>query len=598
MKLVERVVLLGALVAGAAALARTALPVVSLRGSPGSESIVNILSTFLLHATGARPGIVVLGDNNHIGAILRQLPSETPMSVVFNDSLIDIRQDYHFHRTNNIFLVVRDSGLDDLLNFGHVPFRSRLLIWAHAQTSRDEFTIPNRRRMWVYRPREVAFALTSYDNNSTTLYTPTPVSEGDISTHYVTAKKINRWVPEDQRWESEEIVFSKSCSRWQAHHKNSSLTVRALTPSKGPARKTFKRIVNMMTRALGEMVVDVVWMTEESGKKMNSRRAATEQCTLDAFIMYRPFDVFMAPHVRFETHVFSHVVVVVPADAGLLLSPLQAVKNEFSVELWIAMALTVPCVVVATVVTAVARSERPSPVAAFMQTLAPLVAQPLPSEPAHRILLGSWLLMCVVLTAAYQGLLLRELTAPPPQIKNLDQLERSGLAIKVDRDMYQDASQFLPETLLSRATFVNLKNFEMSLQKLAHQRNSGIILSNDVYTSAVLLPWFKRSRKPQLHMFALTHERVKSHTEFSTGSPLELPMQKIIRRMEDAGIASFRKLPTEKNVANAPEHQARPLRFSELRPAFVLWYIGHCTGGLLFALEVLYDKYICKTVDY
>ncbi|KAE8750149.1 Ionotropic receptor 229 [Frankliniella occidentalis] len=122
----------------------------------------------------------------------------------------------------------------------------------------------------------------------------------------------------------------------------------------------------------------------------------------------------------------SRVVYVVPSGLGARRHPLQALVGEFPPALW-CLSLLAALGVAGVLSRSAGCAEAP----ALLRAVAPMLEQPLPSRPTRHPLLATWMVVCVVLAAAYRGLLLKMLGRPPRgEISSLDELRASGLPVK------------------------------------------------------------------------------------------------------------------------------------------------------------------------
>ncbi|KAE8750788.1 hypothetical protein FOCC_FOCC002498 [Frankliniella occidentalis] len=100
----------------------------------------------------------------------------------------------------------------------------------------------------------------------------------------------------------------------------------------------------------------------------------------------------------------------------------------------------------------------------------------------HRIVYGSWLLVSVVISSAYQGQLRTQLSVGKMkgEIDTLEELAESNLSILMGIELRPSASSLLPARMLPRVEYVN--EFEQLLPMLhyvAEQRNVALIIFDD-----------------------------------------------------------------------------------------------------------------------
>ncbi|KAJ1523150.1 hypothetical protein ONE63_001043 [Megalurothrips usitatus] len=242
----------------------------------------------------------------------------------------------------------------------------------------------------------------------------------------------------------------------------------------------------------------------------------------------------------------SYFLVVVPAGMGRGRSPLHRLTDAFSTSMWLATAA-------ATAATAflfwVGRRRVGS---AVLHVLAPLLAQSPPGEAARpRSIMGIWLLATVVLAAAYQGQVLSVLTVPDPaaQINSLEELNASGLPV------YTRYDTMLPANTLGEALGGKLHcSFDLDLastvRSIAGHRNAAAIIDHQ------RMPALPPDTAAKLHQFRVPHARLmRSLMQTSKGSPLEMPIRKMLGRLRAGGV--LMAAPRFEKRSNAAEDGAR-----------------------------------------
>ncbi|KAE8751695.1 Ionotropic receptor 123, partial [Frankliniella occidentalis] len=323
---------------------------------------------------------------------------------------------------------------------------------------------------------------------------------------------------------------------------------------------------------------------------------------------FRSFTCRPYTAVEFTDYYVTRTQVLVPIGLGPRASLLQAVTDEFSAGLWWATVGAVLAVAVATALAAVASLGRAPLVAAALaplEALAPLLGQPPPGgRPAYRPLSAVWLLMSVVLAAAYQGLLLGELTAPPGEIDSLEQLEQSGLEVRVSDDLYTEVSALLSPELQSRVSLVAGPDLPAAVWSVADMRNSALVIQNDITSLIAMGPLLRadaKGRRQRLHVFEIGPPLPLAYVAFTAGSPLRGPVTLTMQRQRDHGLVHYliRTLLLPKGGHNGGgadqpmdvDQPAEPLRLSQLRPAFALLATCHVVAALVFLLEIACHKY-------
>ncbi|KAE8746161.1 Ionotropic receptor 211, partial [Frankliniella occidentalis] len=203
---------------------------------------------------------------------------------------------------------------------------------------------------------------------------------------------------------------------------------------------------------------------------------------------------------------------------------------------------------------------------------------------AHRPLSAVWLLMSVVLAAAYQGLLLRELTSPPGEINSLEQLEQSGLDVVILKDLREPANDFLPTSITSRARYIPWFHLHNTIENISEGHHSALICYWDMMTAYKLLSLLLPSKR--VHTFSFPYYYPKAVAMFTKGSPLCNPLMSATGRALSGGLydhlfseclAAVRR----RGHVSDPEsgdQLTRPLSLAQLLPAFVVLAAGHLLG--------------------
>ncbi|KAE8748245.1 Ionotropic receptor 224 [Frankliniella occidentalis] len=562
-------------------------PAVDPGSSPGSKCVADLLSALL---SRSRSGIILMGAASHTGALLRELPPEVPRSLLFEPGLVGDRLEYAFNTKNDIFVVVRDGVVGaNVLSFEfplHIPPMARVVVWAHGLQVGAELTLLRDKQLMYCLPQQTALVTTT--DLDTRLFTFPDATHCHLNDRLVRAVEVNRCPSVGQRWQKGELVVRKVCTEWQTVDGNDdSLEILVAAGRREWTDKTFDIWLTQVQRVPGHHVpVRYIHEDDEDHERI---RDAFLNCRMAALMMGHTMRAFVSSELSYDAIDKYRLVVVVPVGRGPQPGLLRAVTSEFSAALWIATALSVPCMAAAMAAAAWVRGRHPSAMAAFLEALAPLLGQPPPGSTTHRPLSAVWLLMCVVVAAAYQGLLLSELTAPPPEIDNLEQLEDSGLRVYAASALFHDMSWVLPATLASRATFVHHKGYPDVLRETADGRNSAVIIHSDRYTRDLLWEWLKYP-SPKLHTFWLPATQARAKRLYSKGSPLLRHARMVLRRMEAAGLLLKDSEYEGTNQCVVGDQPILPLALGELQPAFVLLAVGHCLGGLAFVTEVLYYR--------
>ncbi|KAE8738126.1 Ionotropic receptor 202, partial [Frankliniella occidentalis] len=230
--------------------------------------------------------------------------------------------------------------------------------------------------------------------------------------------------------------------------------------------------------------------------------------------------------------------------------------------------------------------------------LAPLLGQapgtPPPAGNALRPLLGVWLLVCVVLVAAYQGLLLGKLSTAQPhgEINSLQDLGDSGLPVHVSWAVFNQLDGVLPENVRRKLVvhrFVNPIDFIVN--RVVVDRNCALIVEMDDGVARGIRSWLTTTKS--LHFFTTGASFLRINGLWSRGSPLGQAIAATLRGSLEGGLsqrfnalADFaERLTREKTMAALSP--ARPLTLRQMYPAFLCLLGGHILGAAVFVLGLL-----------
>ncbi|KAK3925456.1 Phosphoglucosamine mutase [Frankliniella fusca] len=319
-------------------------------------------------------------------------------------------------------------------------------------------------------------------------------------------------------------------------------------------------------------------------------------CNLSAYLELESIPVTPFPHLTFGDVAIKGTMVVVPSGLAHVPQPLRAVTAEFSGHMWVATAVGLLAVVLAMAGAWVCRGRAPVPAlaAAALEATAPLLAQAPPGRPAHRPLTAVWLLMSVVIAAAYQGLLLRELTAPAREINSLEDLERSGLDVRVSTALQQSEDSLLTPALRDRARYFEREHLSSLLHHVSDGRNAAVVLTSSAMNLAMLAQHARR-RPKRMHMFELPEWSMQASGLFTKGSPLQEGFMSVDLHAKDAGFKQrFLKILADAfhgSNRDPSSGKIRALSLRQLLPAFILLGAGHCLAALALAVEVLVHRY-------
>lgn len=302
------------------------------------------------------------------------------------------------------------------------------------------------------------------------------------------------------------------------------------------------------------------------------------------------------------------LLVVVPEGAGPP-RPLHGIVGEFSVTLWCWTGVAVAAVVVASFVLARGwrRGLRGKALWDAVRTaFAPLLGQAAP-EDQRRLLLGVWLLVCVVLSAAYTGELLADLSAN--QYLNIDSVEElaaSELAIHAMAPVSVGALAVLLGPAASRLRYAD-RSLALEMASVAEQRDTALIMREEFISEVG--PWLVDP--PKVHVFYVQSQMLETQYLATTGSPLIQPVRRLLGRVRAGGLDqwwadAWKTKRHRKVLAWNPELKAkmnlvagfwqsrddgpRVLTLHDLAPAFVVLAAGLSLAMLVAGFERAFSK--------
>ncbi|KAE8748218.1 Ionotropic receptor 222 [Frankliniella occidentalis] len=531
--------------------------------------------------------LLVTGDVGPIAPYLHELAPGTPR-VVNRTPPADPRIRNQMSRGRILVLVVQPTAAELLEYMLKDAIRGPVLtlMWTWAPTPQDVLGFASEEPLWLcHVPLILAVAL---PDGTTSLHAGVP--EGCLATwpslnmpqvDTCSAGSWRRGPP-----------IPRMCTRWTPPSSPPPHIVYAEKSSPG-LNKNFDDF-HRDTISTIRPRVRIQWVR---GKSLRDVTLNMFYCNLSGLTIIEPMPLSTAAHhISSEWVVWTPVLVAVPAGRGPRATLLQAVTAEFSAELWIALAAAFLAMTLA-LAAASACLGRPRLAAlavALLQTLAPLLGQSPHGRPAHRPLSAVWLLMSVVLAAAYQGLLLREITAPPTDINSLEQLAQSGLEVHVSENLPIGSSAADFAVLRKdRIHYIPRHRVRDVLRRVLDAQDAALIcdLTFSMASRIVDLPLKERQR---LHLFTLSAAHLRSYAAASTGSPLQRRLRTLYSRVQASfspGTAEGAGL-TASSLRHSAPCRTRPLSLAHLLPAFVLLAVGHCVlSALAFALEVLCHRF-------
>ncbi|KAK3916230.1 putative MFS-type transporter [Frankliniella fusca] len=551
-----------------------------------------LLSAFLPPYTA---GVVVIGRARWTGDLLRALPEGTPCvlldsDVRYNEADRLVVAVQHVH---HVLLVLADAPRD-LRRIRTLPMIRRALFWTRVARSpleflEDEIVV---RHLWHTRRcgDETVLALTDAggtvnlyaDNNRTKC-------NGNASPFIF----VDRWSVEEQRWLRGAPLFLRFCDKWSPPPGPATTPLNLLTI--GP-REVVKNIAitadDVARYALKpRKVINTHLTTGNASVIFNVVNTRSSNCSLDGLAVgYSLPPSSPAELSSLYSERMSSIVVVVPAGLGPVISPLAAVAQEFSPAVWLCTALAA-LGTAATLAWALRRDRGD----ALLLALAPLLGQAPPPPPAAspslHPLLGAWLLVCVVLAAAYQGLLLGMLSSARPrgEIDSLQALDESGLPVQSNFDVFHTIEDKLSESLRHRVKISEESALPTVVyQQAALNRERAFIMFSDAATERMIEKW--KVYDKIVHAFQIAPGQPRMFAFWHKGSELGDIMTKMVGREWQAGMGRFYQRQEEfkskmesRKVVSSTDAQAgvRPLTLAMMRPAFLF-----LAGGLTLATFV------------
>ncbi|KAK3922660.1 Membrane protein insertase YidC [Frankliniella fusca] len=576
-------------------LARAALPAVVLEVAEVDEvpneaaAALALLSPFL-DTQDVAVTLVLFGNASWSGDFLSGLPPLTVRTV-----LPDTDQYWEWARydprDNMVIVFAVEGPVDphDLVVY-HMNMK-RSLFWF---SDNNLFTnISNTGENILCAPH-AGVAITAPDG-STALYS---VIDCDERANEV----VDRWSPSERRWQhggAISRVFTNFCSGWKPAVPPEPLHVIELSRTKSMNRavRVFTE-TRRRTSLLGEPTTTFIKFTSPATLYRGYAIMAHKMnlCRLDGFFSTISIQSTL-DHVNVEyltERKMYRVDVLVPAGLGRVVSPLSAVALEFSPAVWYGTALA--ALGTAAALACTLRRDRGD---ALLLALAPLLAQappppPRPPGPALRSLLGAWLLVCVVLAAAYQGLLLGMLSSARPrgEIDSLEALADSGLKVFFSWHV---------SNLADNRGYDNFRKlngtFEWdevrTLRDMALHRNCALITIEDRMLERLFVTLNIPERR--LHYFSVGTSNLKRLAAWSPGSPVGRALAATYDRLDEGGILDRSDdLFAERFCGFCRLHSARSLKkdpvaltLRQMYPAFLVLLVGCSLAALVFAAELV-----------
>ncbi|KAE8751708.1 Ionotropic receptor 122 [Frankliniella occidentalis] len=572
--------------------ARAALHPANTSAAPGAECVASLVFSILPPDDSC---LIVHGDAQLVGPLLQELGGARQTLVTDPRNLYD-RLRCELYATPKFAVVGMASAVqlsEFVAHIGGMAPMSGLVLWTRAPSLLAvlQHLRAARGMVWLCA---MNFDLVVSAPDGTSLLGRLTGDECVAHLPSLGVQAIDRCTS-GPGWQQRQ--WHKLCSEWQPPKKGPRLGVYAFKP-KGTDSDSApeSQIVRQVTVALSRrQPFNVSWY--ESFRHIPD---ALGRCSVAVCFMDRAIPVIDYPHIRFAGFKITPVIAVVPAGAGLRLVPLRAVTAEFSAELWIATALALLFMTAAVAVawTTLGRPPLAALAVAILQTVAPLLGQSPPGRTAHRPLSAVWLLMSVVLAAAYQGLLLRELTSPPPEISSLEEVFQSGMDVYADSILHVlDHIRHHKGKRNPQPVFLEQRDVPGALQIVADRRNSAVLCFANGYCNYIVSHEASGGR---LHAFTVPRSHyITGEVVYSSKSPLTGPLKRVIGAVRGGGLTwhhedvvtrRLRRTSSANHTAHAGR-RTRPLSVGHMMPAYCLLSVGLTLGLLVFALEVLSDAW-------
>ncbi|KAE8746455.1 Ionotropic receptor 208 [Frankliniella occidentalis] len=594
----------------AALVVRAGLPVVDSAAPPEARSAAALLTPFMAREKAT---LIVLGSSRWTGAFLRELSADIPRVLAPRpnrgstalgtdknpDTLQHDRLEHGLMATRRVHFVPTDD-VDELLCTlkTYPPSRRdkdiRVLFWTTVSASAPQGEVEQRvprLNAWL-GGHQRALALT-YHNGSTTLYNLTYTSYVASWGTKTSAFEMDNWSPVEQRWRLGVTVFHEYCRCYRQTGKRQDLTVYLIT-AKGLTQRSSlveltKSALNLVGRGhQGRLISETPVLYQLTRSWNSSIFLALKECTLAALLAD---ELFFSPNELAEMSFIpdmgmAEFAVIVPAGYGSNVGVLDAVTVEFSPALWLATGLATLSTVV---VFACARRQDVG--GAVLQALAPMLGQASPPPAPPKAMLAPWLLACVVLTAAYQGLLLGKLFSAVPrrELVSLQDLEYSGLPLRARGNLAH--SNLLTDNLNARIKYVSYSEIKTVIDTIATARNCALVTFFNRHTYSLMRPHMMPKK---VHFFRLSSFHFNTIAISTKGSPLERPIATVQARAEAAGLLSrWRRAEYEREYLDDAKRLVslrgpRSMTLWHLQPAFVVLGVGHVAGVIAFAFEALW----------
>ncbi|KAE8736727.1 Ionotropic receptor 231, partial [Frankliniella occidentalis] len=388
----------GALAAGTNVALLPTVPLV-----PTEAASVASLLTRVVPGNGT---LFVDSDVTWLDALLRRLPPGMPR-VLLGTSYSWEPFYWDGGMRNSVILLARgDPGdLPDDLGNETMPdspiFHSRILLVASANSSQTVPWESLRTGAWVVAYPDGSAALLRVQRSDCFLSEPNPSAESP--------RLLDRWSPSLGVWEAGVDPLAPLIGRKRGYIRQPGdpPTMILIGYSDGYRRMASHKRALAIAQVAG---LTPVYTNVEPANNDSSEMRKNISYIDCADVVFFEGGFFDADGLSITDELvvaqLSKLVHAVPVSAGARRHPLQALVAEYPPALW---CLTLLAALSVAVVLTRSSACGPAEAPALLRALAPLLAQPPPGRRSHHPLLGAWMLACVVLAAAYQGLLLKML---------------------------------------------------------------------------------------------------------------------------------------------------------------------------------------------
>ncbi|XP_034239038.1 uncharacterized protein LOC117643960 [Thrips palmi] len=522
-----------------------------------------------------------MGKAHWLGALLPRLPTYMTVAIVDADRPASMARLAWAMRNDNCLLLFaedRPSGLAHAI-LHHVLTFSRKLLWASTNSTRpsDEDLAQAESGLLQTCSLEAVIALTSKDGSTT-------FSKAESLCRY-REQAVERWLPA-AGWQSNAPLFAPRCSSWTRSSPPGTITLhynRPYSKSQNLLDHPINQVMITLADRMGERFVSIY----SGDGNFSGPMDLALNCRLDVMALARPLHhvVHVPPHLVAFPWEMMRVVMVVPSDMGRSRGLFHTLTGELQPPVW--AAVVAAAVVVLVGLTLLSRGRpRGRRAADVLNVLAPLLGSPSRGVLApQRPLSGSWMLVCIVLVAAYQGTLLSRLSngAPVEQLMSYADLMETNLSVLAPDAMFDDA---LPPELYPRLIYTSALSNEMQLSEMAQRRDAAKLLSVDFINS--LVPFMVPVKL--LHAFTVPTRFARSIFLTAKNSPYEEPLRQILGRAHASGLLCHWNSMGDFNISRTKQREKlvdrhKPLGWRNVRALFTVWAAGLAAALAAFAVE-------------